>query len=232
MVMLAVTRWPKQFGLWKSKDGEIDWSSAVQLRFGSQRFLFISKRESNLFGQRFPSHEEAVDAFRMHVLEIPQSEWKSVIRAQKQYSFQIDTAAGHSAAAGSTFAGHQSRFCRAEVVRVGAERANETKIPGRFASAGALSGSRVARAARAPVTVLSQARYTAKFKRPTEVLLFVHSRFQSGNFDVKDEYFPGQPVIDKVDAVLEKVEQDRHIRSYDIPEELEIDHKTVLIRLE
>ena len=27
-------------------------------------------------GQRFSTPEEAVDAFRMHVLEIPQSEWQ------------------------------------------------------------------------------------------------------------------------------------------------------------
>ena len=27
-------------------------------------------------GQRFSTPEEVVDAFRMHVLEIPQSEWK------------------------------------------------------------------------------------------------------------------------------------------------------------
>ena len=27
-------------------------------------------------GQRFSATEEAVDAFRMHVLEIPQSEWQ------------------------------------------------------------------------------------------------------------------------------------------------------------
>ena len=27
-------------------------------------------------GQRFPTPEEAVDAIRMHVLEIPQSEWQ------------------------------------------------------------------------------------------------------------------------------------------------------------
>ncbi|GBP39653.1 WD and tetratricopeptide repeats protein 1 [Eumeta japonica] len=36
---------------------------------------------------------------------------------------------------------------------------------------------------------------------------------------------------DKVDAILEKVEQDRHINSYDLTEELGIDHKTVLIHL-
>ncbi|GBP04583.1 Histone-lysine N-methyltransferase SETMAR [Eumeta japonica] len=39
-------------------------------------------------------------------------------------------------------------------------------------------------------------------------------------------------VTDKVDAILEKLEQDRHISSYYITEKLEIDHKTVLIHLQ
>ncbi|GBP82245.1 Putative uncharacterized protein FLJ37770 [Eumeta japonica] len=55
-------------------------------------------------------------------------------------------------------------------------------------------------------------------------------RFQSHDFDVKDEPRSGRPVTDKVDAILEKVKQDRHI-SYDIAEELGIDYKTVLIHL-
>ncbi|GBP70443.1 hypothetical protein EVAR_41588_1 [Eumeta japonica] len=54
---------------------------------------------------------------------------------------------------------------------------------------------------------------------------------ESGNFDVKDEPRFGRPVTDKIDAILEKVEQYRHISSYDIGEELEIEHKTVLIHL-
>ncbi|GBP50676.1 Histone-lysine N-methyltransferase SETMAR [Eumeta japonica] len=37
--------------------------------------------------------------------------------------------------------------------------------------------------------------------------------------------------MDKVDAILEKLEQDLIITSYDIAEELGIDHKTVLIHL-
>ncbi|GBP93783.1 Histone-lysine N-methyltransferase SETMAR [Eumeta japonica] len=56
-------------------------------------------------------------------------------------------------------------------------------------------------------------------------------RLQSGNFDVKDEPRSGRPVTDKVDAILEKVEQDRHINSYDIAEELWMDVKTVLSHL-
>ena len=50
--------------------------------------------------------------------------------------------------------------------------------------------------------------------------------FQSGNFDVKDARRSGRPITDKMDAIFEKVEQD--ISSYDVAEELGIDHKTVL----
>ncbi|KAJ0180544.1 hypothetical protein K1T71_003948 [Dendrolimus kikuchii] len=56
-------------------------------------------------------------------------------------------------------------------------------------------------------------------------------RFQSGNFDIKDAHRSGRPVTDKIDAIFEKVEQDRHISSYDITGELGIDHKTVLAHL-
>ncbi|GBP17834.1 Histone-lysine N-methyltransferase SETMAR [Eumeta japonica] len=54
---------------------------------------------------------------------------------------------------------------------------------------------------------------------------------QSGNFDVKDEPRSGPPPMDKVDAILEKVEQNRHISSYDIAEELGVDYETVLTHL-
>ncbi|GBO99700.1 hypothetical protein EVAR_796_1 [Eumeta japonica] len=50
-------------------------------------------------------------------------------------------------------------------------------------------------------------------------------RFQSGNFDVKHESRSGRPVKGKVDAILEKVEQDRHISSYNVAEELGIERK-------
>ncbi|GBP11140.1 hypothetical protein EVAR_73807_1, partial [Eumeta japonica] len=43
---------------------------------------------------------------------------------------------------------------------------------------------------------------------------------QAGNLEVKDEPRSGRPVMDKGDTLLEKVEQDRHISSYDIAEEL------------
>ncbi|GBO99187.1 hypothetical protein EVAR_489_1 [Eumeta japonica] len=52
------------------------------------------------------------------------------------------------------------------------------------------------------------------------------TRRESVNFDVKDEPRFGRLVTDKVDANLEKVEQDWHITSYDIAEELGIDYKT------
>ncbi|KAJ0178217.1 hypothetical protein K1T71_006040 [Dendrolimus kikuchii] len=35
-------------------------------------------------------------------------------------------------------------------------------------------------------------------------------RFQSGNFDIKDARRSGRPVTDKIDAIFEKVEQDRY----------------------
>ena len=38
-------------------------------------FLFPCVK-NKMKGQRFSTPEEAVDAFRMHVLEIPQSEWQ------------------------------------------------------------------------------------------------------------------------------------------------------------
>ncbi|KAA5785601.1 hypothetical protein F3H09_31080 [Pseudomonas aeruginosa] len=52
------------------------------------------------------------------------------------------------------------------------------------------------------------------------------------NFDVKDTRRSGRrPITDKMDAIFEKVEQDRHISSYDVAKELGIDHKTVLAHL-
>ncbi|KAJ0176832.1 hypothetical protein K1T71_008011 [Dendrolimus kikuchii] len=56
-------------------------------------------------------------------------------------------------------------------------------------------------------------------------------RFQSRNFDIKDARRSGRPVTDKIDAIFEKVEQDRHISNYDVAGELGLDHKTVLAHL-
>ncbi|KAJ0175950.1 hypothetical protein K1T71_008124 [Dendrolimus kikuchii] len=56
-------------------------------------------------------------------------------------------------------------------------------------------------------------------------------RFKSGNFDIEDARRSGHPVTDKIDVIFEKVEQDRHISSYDVAGELGIDHKTVLAHL-
>ena len=53
-------------------------------------------------------------------------------------------------------------------------------------------------------------------------------RFKSGNFSVNDKVSSGRPVTDKISAILEKVDQDRLISSYDIAEELDVNHKTVL----
>jgi len=38
----------------------------------------------------------------------------------------------------------------------------------------------------------------------------------------------GQSITGKVDEIMEKVEQDRHISNHDSSEKLNIDHKTVL----
>ena len=57
-------------------------------------------------------------------------------------------------------------------------------------------------------------------------------RFQSGNFDVKDAPRSGRPITEKVDEIMEIIEQDRHISSYEIGKQLNIDHKTVLNHLQ
>ena len=49
--------------------------------------------------------------------------------------------------------------------------------------------------------------------------------FKSGNFNVKDEVRSGRSVTDKISAIFEKEEQDRHMSSYDSSEELDVDHK-------
>ncbi|CAH2226886.1 jg20561, partial [Pararge aegeria aegeria] len=49
--------------------------------------------------------------------------------------------------------------------------------------------------------------------------------------DVKDAPRSGCPFTDKGDAIFERVEQDRHISSSNVAEELGIDHKTVLAHL-
>ncbi|GBP35280.1 Ras-related protein Rab-27A [Eumeta japonica] len=59
-----------------------------------------------------------------------------------------------------------------------------------------------------------------KKRRPDNVN---HSVTRKEHFDVKNEPRSGQPVMDKVNAILEKVEQDWHISFYDIAEELGID---------
>jgi len=56
------------------------------------------------------------------------------------------------------------------------------------------------------------------------------SSFQSGNFDVKATSHSGRLITGKVDEIMEKVEQDRHISSHDISRN--IDHKTILNHLE
>jgi len=57
-------------------------------------------------------------------------------------------------------------------------------------------------------------------------------RFRSENFDVKDAPRFDRLITGKVDEIMEKVEQNRHISSHDIGKELNIDHKTILNHLE
>ena len=57
------------------------------------------------------------------------------------------------------------------------------------------------------------------------------TRFRSANFDVKVESRPGRPIVEKVDAILKKIEIDRHISFRDIATELNIHHNTVLNHL-
>ena len=42
----------------------------------SNNFFLFPYVKNKMRGQRFSKIEEAVNAFRMHVLEIPQSEWQ------------------------------------------------------------------------------------------------------------------------------------------------------------
>ena len=47
-------------------------------------FLFPYVKDK-IRGQCFPTPEEAVDAFRMHVLEIPQLEWQKWFNRMQKY---------------------------------------------------------------------------------------------------------------------------------------------------
>ncbi|GBP77556.1 hypothetical protein EVAR_99125_1 [Eumeta japonica] len=59
----------------RSRD-RIDGSSAVQPRFGTNDFYLFQSVKNKLCGQRVSGRQELVDVFKMHVLEIPSSEWK------------------------------------------------------------------------------------------------------------------------------------------------------------
>jgi len=52
-------------------------------------------------------------------------------------------------------------------------------------------------------------------------------RFRSGNFDVKDRPRSDWPVTEKVDEILQLVEQDRHMSCQEIANALRINHVTV-----
>ncbi|XP_011154625.2 histone-lysine N-methyltransferase SETMAR-like [Harpegnathos saltator] len=58
------------------------------------------------------------------------------------------------------------------------------------------------------------------------------SRLRSGNVDVQEAPRIRRPITKKVNGILAKVEQDRHISSHDIANDLNIHHQTVLSYLE
>ncbi|GFX38399.1 histone-lysine N-methyltransferase SETMAR [Trichonephila clavipes] len=60
---------------------------------------------------------------------------------------------------------------------------------------------------------------------------FWFRRFRSGNFDVKDAPRTGKPVVENVDKITEIIQDDQHVSSHSIIQELKIDHKTVLNHL-
>ena len=58
------------------------------------------------------------------------------------------------------------------------------------------------------------------------------ARCRSRNFDVKDEPRPGRAITENSDEILDNIEQDQHISSYNIAYELNIHHQTVLNHLQ
>ncbi|GBP72010.1 hypothetical protein EVAR_51259_1 [Eumeta japonica] len=55
-----------------------------------------------------------------------------------------------------------------------------------------------------------------------ERALYPEATRTSDNLDVKDEPRSGRPVTDKDDTILDRIEQDRQISSYDTAKKLEI----------
>lgn len=54
------------------------------------------------------------------------------------------------------------------------------------------------------------------------------SHFRSGNFHVADAPRSGRPVTEKLQEIMAKVQQDRHVSSHTIAKELHLCHQTVL----
>jgi len=52
-------------------------------------------------------------------------------------------------------------------------------------------------------------------------------RFRFGNFDVKDRSRSDRPITEKVDEILQLIEQDRHVSCQEIANELRINYATV-----
>jgi len=48
-------------------------------------------------------------------------------------------------------------------------------------------------------------------------------RFRGGNFNVKDALLSGRLIMENVDEIFQKIEGNRHVSSYNIAKELNID---------
>jgi len=53
-------------------------------------------------------------------------------------------------------------------------------------------------------------------------------RFRDENFDIKDVFCSGCHIVENVNEIFQKIEENRHVSNYDIAKELNIDCKTVL----
>ncbi|GFX72104.1 histone-lysine N-methyltransferase SETMAR [Trichonephila clavipes] len=82
-------------------------------------------------------------------------------------------------------------------------------------------------ASAAAQTLLQQGQSTVA----TSDVQFWFRRFRSGIFDFKDAPRTVRPVVENIDKITEIIQFDLHVSSRSIPQELKIDHKTVLNHL-
>ncbi|KAG5311496.1 SETMR methyltransferase, partial [Acromyrmex insinuator] len=52
--------------------------------------------------------------------------------------------------------------------------------------------------------------------------------FQDRNFNVKNAYRSGRSIVENVDEIFQKTEENRYMNNYDIAKKSNIDHKIVL----